>query len=76
MWGCPKRQLASGSLKMHAFAFICLAAAAPHKTGAPDAREVIRGSSRPRRLSDDFEQLAKLKGILVDLAPAAAPAAK
>ena len=45
---------------MRAFAFICLAAAAPHKTGAPDAREVIRGSSRPRRLSDDFEQLAKL----------------
>ena len=45
---------------MRAFAFICLAAAAPHKTGAPDAREAVRSTARPRRLSDDFEQLAKL----------------
>ena len=45
---------------MRAFAFICLAAAAPHKTGAPDARKAVRSTARPRRLSDDFEQLAKL----------------
>ena len=45
---------------MRALAFICLAAAAPHKTGAPDAREAVRSTARPRRLSDDFEQLAKL----------------
>ena len=49
-----------GSERMRAFAFICLAAAAPHKTGAPDAREAVRSTARPRRLSDDFEQLAKL----------------
>ena len=43
----------------------------------PSARPFVCTRS-PRRstLSQILEQLAKLKGILVDLAPAAAPAAK
>ena len=46
----------TGSLKMHAFAFICLAAAAPSHA-LLDARRVLRGS---RRLDEVFPELVKL----------------
>ena len=42
----------------------------------PPALSFCARSHRRATLSQILEQLAKLKGILVDLAPAAAPAAK
>ena len=48
---------------MHAFAFICLAAAAPHAWGLLDARARRRGreAGKNRRLSDElFPELVKL----------------
>ena len=42
----------------------------------PPALSFARAHSAAPPLSQILEQLAKLKGILVDLAPAAAPAAK
>ena len=53
----------SGSPTMHAFAFICLAAAAPHAWGLLDARARRRGreAGKNRRLSDElFPELVKL----------------
>jgi hypothetical protein len=54
--------LASGSPTMHAFAFICLAAAAPHAWGLLDARAMRRGreAGKNRRLSDDFSERVKV----------------
>ena len=47
---------------MHAFAFICLAAAAPHAWGLLDARARRRGreAGKNRRLSDDFSERVKM----------------
>jgi hypothetical protein len=47
---------------MHAFAFICLVAAAPNAWGLLDARAMRRGreAGKNRRLSDDFSELVKL----------------
>ena len=55
--------LASGSPTMHAFAFICLAAAAPNAWALLDARARRRGreAGKNRRLSDElFPELVKL----------------
>ena len=47
---------------MRAFAFICLAAAAPHAWGLLDARAMRRGreAGKNRRLSDDFSERVKM----------------
>ena len=47
---------------MHAFAFICLAAATPNAWGLLDARARRRGKEvgKNRRLSDDFSLLVKM----------------
>ena len=52
--------------------------ARPPVHGRPHSPVLSFRARSPRRaiLSQILEQLAKLKGILVDLAPAAAPAAK
>ena len=55
-------QCASGSPTMHAFAFICLAAAAPNAWALLDARAMRRGreAGKNRRLSDDFSERVKM----------------
>ena len=47
---------------MHAFAFICLAAATPNAWGLLDARARLRGREvgKYRRLSDDFSERVKM----------------
>ena len=47
---------------MHAFAFICLAAAAPNAWALLDARARRRGreAGKNRRLSDDFSERVKM----------------
>ena len=52
----------SGSPTMHAFAFICLAAATPNAWALLDARAMRRGreAGKNRRLSDDFSERVKM----------------